>query len=77
VGVIDSVMAGNYNRNAGLALDPNLALMLRCGTHRLASVLEREAHMFALKLKCEASQACICVEMWSYTSSRFNVERRP
>ena len=33
--------------------------MLGCGTHRLASVLEREAHKLALKLKREAIQACV------------------
>ena len=39
----------------GLALDADLALMLS----RLASVLERGAHRVALKLKYEATQACI------------------
>ena len=39
-----------------LALDADLALIL---SHRLTSVLERGAHMLALKLKREATQACI------------------
>jgi len=43
----------------------------------LASVLERGAHRIALKLKREASQACICVETRIYTGSHFNVETRP
>ena len=43
VRVIDSVMADSYNRNAGLALDANLTLMLRCEAHMPASVLERGA----------------------------------
>jgi len=59
------------------ALGLNLALILRCGAHRLASVLERGAHRLALKLKREAFQACICVEMRSYTRSHFNVETWP
>jgi len=32
--------------------------MLRCGAHRLASVLKHRAHRLALKLKREATQAC-------------------
>ena len=35
-------MAVSYNKNAGLALDADLTLMLRRGAHRLASVLEAE-----------------------------------
>ena len=46
----------------GLALDADLALTLRRGAHRLASVLEHGAHKLALKLKREASQDCIYVE---------------
>ena len=59
-------MVVSYSRNAGLALDADLTLMLRCGAHMLASVLERGAHMLAsvlergahtlaLKLKRDAS----------------------
>jgi len=33
--------------------------MLRCGAHRLASVLERGAHKLVLQLKCEATQGCV------------------
>jgi len=51
--------------------------MLRREAYRLVSVLERGAHRLALKLKRKASQACICVETWSYTGSRFNVEMWP
>jgi len=40
-----------YRRNTGLALDPNLALMLRCGAHMLVSVLKHEIHRLALKLE--------------------------
>ena len=43
-------MVVSYNRNAGLALDAGLAMMLRCRTHRLASVLKRGGHRLALKL---------------------------
>ena len=43
----------------GLALDADLALMLRGGAHKLASVLKRGAHRLALKLKREATQACV------------------
>ena len=43
MGVNDLVMADSYSRNAGLALDTNLTLMLRCEAHRPASVLERGA----------------------------------
>jgi len=64
----------SYSRNAGLVLDADLAMMLRREAHMLAFVLECGAHRLALKLKREASQACICVEMRSYTGSRFNVK---
>ena len=64
----------SHSRNAGLMLDVDLALMLRRGAHRLAFVLECGAHRLSLKLKREASQACICVETQSYTCSCFNVE---
>ena len=43
VGVIESVMADSYSKNMDLTLDTDLTLMLRCGAHRLASVLERGA----------------------------------
>ena len=72
--VIDSVMADSYNRNAGLALDADLTLILRLAAHRLASVLEHGVHKLVLKLKYEASQACNCVKIRSYTSSHFNVK---
>ena len=63
-------MAVSYSKNAGLALDTDLALMLRSGAHRLVSVLECGAHKLALKLKvkllrlafvlkCEATHACV------------------
>ena len=76
-GVTDKFVAVNYSKNAGAALDADLALMLRHGAPRLASVLKRGAHKLALKLKREASQACICVETRSYTSSCFNIETQP
>ena len=40
-------------------MDADLTLILRRGAHRLVSVLERGAHSLALKLKCDAMQACI------------------
>jgi len=40
VGVIDPVTDDNYSRNTGFTLDTDFTLMLRCGAHRLASVLE-------------------------------------
>ena len=43
MGVIDPVMADSYSRNMGFTLDAELTLMLRRGTHKLASVLERGA----------------------------------
>ena len=43
----------------GLALDANLALMLRCRAHMLVSVLKHEIHRLALKLESKATQACI------------------
>ena len=52
-------MAVSYSRNVGLALDVDLALMLRRGAYMLTSMLECEAHRLALKLKHEAMQACI------------------
>ena len=70
-------MVVSYSRNTGLALDADLVLMLRRGAHRLASMLECGAHRLALKLKREASQACICVETRSYTGSHVNVKMRP
>ena len=42
-----------------LTLDTDLTLMLKRGAHRLASVLEHEVHRLALKLKREATQACV------------------
>ena len=60
MGVIDSVMAGNYNKNTCFTLDMDLALMLRRGAHRSTSVLERGAHRLSLKLKRKSSQICIC-----------------
>ena len=53
MGVINTVMANSYSRNAGLALDSDLALMLRRGAHRLASVLEHGLLNFAFELKHE------------------------
>jgi len=41
VGVIEPVIADSYSRNAGLALDADLTLMLRRGAYSLAFVLER------------------------------------
>ena len=52
-------MTVSYNRNAGLALDADLTLILKRGAQRLASVLEHGAHRLGLKLKREATQACI------------------
>ena len=57
VGVIDPVMADSYSRNAGLALDANLTLMLRCEAYRpplcwnvellrLVSELKHEVHIW-------------------------------
>ena len=48
----------NYSKNAGLALDANLTLMLRRGVHRLASVLERELLRLAFELKRRAGWGC-------------------
>jgi len=45
-------MAVSYNRNAGLALDADLTLMLRRAAHMLASVLE-ELLRLAFELKRE------------------------
>ena len=39
MGVTDPVMTDSYSRNAGLALNADLTLMLRHRAHRLASVL--------------------------------------
>jgi len=44
--LIDPVMGISYNRNMGLALDADLALLCGCGAHRLL--------IAALKSKCEA-----------------------
>ena len=55
-------------------LDLDLALMLRCGAHRLTSVLECGTHMLALKLKCKATYAYIYIENVNYTGSYFNVK---
>ena len=52
-GVTDQV------RSCQLQLDANFTLILRRGAHRLVSVLERGAHRFAMKLKHEATQACV------------------
>ena len=52
-------MAISYSKNAVLALDAHLTLMLRRGAHSLAS---GRAHMLAMKLKHEATQTCIYVE---------------
>ena len=41
VGVIEPVMDDSYSRNAGLALDADLTLMLRHRAHRLASAQAR------------------------------------
>jgi len=41
MGMIDPAMTDSYNRNASLALDADLALMLRRGAYRLMSELER------------------------------------
>ena len=52
----------NYNRNAGLALDVDLALLCRRGVHRLliaALKSKREAHWYTLKLKYEVAQTRI------------------
>jgi len=54
-------MTGSYNRNAGLALNADLTLMLRRGAHNLASVLERGA-----------AQACVWVETRSWLRSVFD-----
>ena len=43
VRVTDAVMTGSYSKNAGLALNADLTLMLRREAHRLTSVLERGA----------------------------------
>jgi len=58
----------------GLALDADLALMLRCGPHMLASALEREAtqaHILMLKRNPEA-----CISKNS-TTIAFGTERYP
>ena len=70
-------MAVCYSREIGLALDANLALMMKRRAHKLAFVLEGETHRLALMLKYEGSQACVCVEMRSYISLRFDVKTRP
>ena len=41
VRVTDAVMTDSYSRNAGLALNADLTLMLRRGAHSLTSVLKR------------------------------------
>jgi len=74
-GVTDQVHSCQLQQKCESALGPDLALMLRWA-HKLASMLERGAHRLALKLKHEASLACICVETRSYTCSHFNIEMR-
>jgi len=44
VGMIDPTIAVCYSRNAGLALDADLALMVEHRAHRRASVLEYGAY---------------------------------
>ena len=78
-------MVISYSRNVGLSLDANVALMLRREARRLASALERRAHMLVLKLECKATQACVmilkrdpevCV-LRSSTTITFGAERDP
>jgi len=54
MGVIDPVIADSYSKNASLALDANLTLMLRRRAHRIASVLECGAAQATFELKCGA-----------------------
>ena len=72
--VTDPVHSCQLRQKAGLALDADLALMLRFGAYRLVSMLECGAHRLALTLKCEASQACVCFEMRSSAGSCFDVK---
>jgi len=62
VGMINPVITVCYSSNAGLTLDEDFALMVKCEVHKRTSTLECIAHMLALKLKREASQVCVCIE---------------
>jgi len=77
MGCNSQVRGCQLQQECGSMLGLDLTLMLRHRAHRLTSVLVRGVYRLTLKLKCEASQACICVEMQSYTSSHFNVKTRP
>ena len=63
--LIDLIMEVSYNRNASLALDADLALLL---DEELTGFSESRLSWNAelidshLKLKCDATQACIEVE---------------
>jgi len=52
-------MADSYNRNAGLAFDADLALVLRCEAHRLAFVLECGAAQAHLSWNAELAEVRI------------------
>ena len=58
--LIDPVTRVNYKRNAGLALDADLALLLDTELKDFsgfASQWEREAHRLAFDAKCRDTQA--------------------
>jgi len=57
--VPDPIMNDSYSRNAGLALNADLTLMLRHGVYRLASVLERGVYRLASVLERGAAQTCV------------------
>ena len=60
--LLDPVMWGSYDRNVGLALNGDLAMLCRRGTHSLLmAVLESkgEAHRHALKLRRGVAQTRI------------------
>jgi len=66
-------MRVSYNRNAGLALDADLALLCSRGTHSLLMATlksKRKAHKHALKLRCGVAQICIWIEMRSCSDPR-------
>ena len=52
-------MAVSYSRNAGLALDADLALMLRRGAHRLASVLECKTTQARILMLKREPESCV------------------
>jgi len=77
--LIDPGMEISYNRNAGLALHMDLALLCRRGAHRLLMIALKskcKAHKHALKLRRRVAQIRVGRETQSYSDShlKWNAE---